>query len=266
MTLVVAPCSHEAARYAVMHWHYSRAMPAGKLVKIGAWEDDRFIGAVLFGRGASPMLVNRWGLSQTEGCELVRVALADHRAPTTQIVAAALEALRRTNPGLRVVVSFADAAQGHVGTIYQAGNWIYTGSVEHTWLRVAGRLMHPKTLHSMYGIGGQSIPWLHDHVDPNAERVAMPPKHRYVMPLDRAMRRPHLHHLRRLGPQRPRHRLRGPMMETRTEWYGRLADAVDGIRLFEHKGWAVRQIVNAMPGLSAVVVYERPSAHHTDGA
>jgi hypothetical protein len=34
-------CSYEAAKYAVEHWHYSKTMPAGKTVKIGAWEDDK---------------------------------------------------------------------------------------------------------------------------------------------------------------------------------------------------------------------------------
>jgi hypothetical protein len=187
--LTVAWCTHEAATYAVMHWHYSKTMPSGKLVKVGAWEAGRFVGAVLFGKGASPNLGGQFGVSNVEVCELVRVAMRDHVTPTTALVAAALRMLRRHSPGLRLVVSFADAGQGHLGTLYQAGNWIYTGPVEHTWYRVRGRLVHPKTLHSTYGIGGQSVPWLRAHVDPKAERVAMPAKHRYLMPLDRAMRR-----------------------------------------------------------------------------
>lgn len=113
--LVVAPCSHHAATHAVTRWHYSRRMPVGKLVKMGAWEEGRFIGAVLFGRGASPALGRRYGCSITEVCELVRVALTTHVAPTTQVVAAALSCLKASNPGLRLVVSFADEAEGHLG-------------------------------------------------------------------------------------------------------------------------------------------------------
>ena len=45
-------CSHEAARWAVEHWHYSKSMPTPPVVKIGVWEDERFIGVVLFSRGA----------------------------------------------------------------------------------------------------------------------------------------------------------------------------------------------------------------------
>ena len=45
-------CSHEAAKYAVEHWHYSQRMPAGKNTYIGAWEGGKFIGALVFGLGA----------------------------------------------------------------------------------------------------------------------------------------------------------------------------------------------------------------------
>ena len=41
--------------------------------------------------------------------------------------AIALRLLARHSPGLRLVVSYADPAQGHVGTIYQAAGWTYLG-------------------------------------------------------------------------------------------------------------------------------------------
>src|SRR2546422_940116 len=65
-------CSHEAARYAVMHWHYSRSVPAGKLVKIGVWETGEFIGCLIFSYGANRNLAKSVGLTQMEVCELTR--------------------------------------------------------------------------------------------------------------------------------------------------------------------------------------------------
>lgn len=188
--LVVKPCSHKAAKHAVMRWHYSKAMPVGKLVKFGVWENRCFIGVVIYGRGAAPDLGTRYGLDQTEVCELVRVALTVHESPVSQIVALSLRTLREANPKLRLVVSFADPNEGHHGGIYQAGNWLYTGpSADARFYRIHGTLYHPKTCHSMYGVGGQSLPWLQRHVDPNVEPVMMPGKHRYLYPLDRQMRR-----------------------------------------------------------------------------
>jgi hypothetical protein len=182
-------CSSEAAAYAVDHWHYSRVMPTGQLAKIGVWEDGAFVGTVIFGKGAAPDLGSRYGLRWTQVCEMVRVALREHVTPTSAIVARALRMLRHQSPGVRLVVSFSDQGHGHYGTLYQAGSWIYTGHVDHWWYRVHGRLIHGKSLHGIHGPGGQSVPWLRAHVDPNAERVLMPAKHRYLMPMDRAMRR-----------------------------------------------------------------------------
>ena len=42
-------CSYQAAQYACCHWHCSRKIPVGKLVKIGIWEGGKFIGATIFG-------------------------------------------------------------------------------------------------------------------------------------------------------------------------------------------------------------------------
>lgn len=185
--MLVAPCSLDAARYAVERWHYSTSMPAGKLARFGVWEGGRFVGAVVFGRGSTPKIGAFAGLSdQREVCELVRVALDRHAAPTTQAVAAAIRQLRSTSPGLRLVVSYADSEQGHRGVIYQAGNWTYTGAMQSWTLVVAGKRVHPRTANRRWGTCDPAA--LRD-LDLDAERIELPPKHRYAYPLDRAMRR-----------------------------------------------------------------------------
>ena len=45
-------CSHQAAKSAVERWHYSSALPAGKSVKVGVWENGKFVGVCMFGMGA----------------------------------------------------------------------------------------------------------------------------------------------------------------------------------------------------------------------
>tara|TARA_Y100000310_G_scaffold83862_1_gene80498 strand:+ start:179 stop:877 length:699 start_codon:yes stop_codon:yes gene_type:complete len=189
MTLVVAPCSHEAAKWAVEHWHYSQRMPSGKLARFGAWEDDRYIGAVIFGSGANQHMLRPYGLDQIEGCELVRVALRDHESPTTQILASAIRSLKMTNPGLRLLVSYADTAQNHYGGIYQAGNWIYLGEYvgTHGVYRINGQPVHGRSVNARYGT--KRIDWLRANVDPEATPMLEPPKHRYVFPLDHRMRK-----------------------------------------------------------------------------
>jgi hypothetical protein len=188
MNLRLDWCSHEAAKYAVEKWHYSQRMPKSKLAKIGVWEKGRFVGAVVFGVGATKDLVKRFGLQDTEGCELVRVALTKHEAPVTKIVARAIKMVARANPKLRLIVSFADPEQGHVGTIYQAGNWIFTGKSQASeeylvnGKRWHGRaLRHEKPAHLTTKQAAALI-------DPEFKVVMGTSKHRYLYPLDSEIR------------------------------------------------------------------------------
>lgn len=64
--------THEAAKFACEKWHYSETMPVPPIVKIGVWENSKFIGVILFSRGASPDLLKPYGLTQYQGCELTR--------------------------------------------------------------------------------------------------------------------------------------------------------------------------------------------------
>ena len=188
MTLRLDFCSREAADYAVRAFHYSHGLPAGRLVCVGAWEAGAFVGAVIFGRGASSEIGSPFGLNQSQVCELVRVALGPHSAPTSRIVSVAVRLLRRLCPGLRLIVSYADPEHGHVGILYQACGWLHIGCTNReSIIRLNGRLLHPRTVASRYRT--RAIGWLREHVAADAAHVRTLPKFRYVMPLDDAMRR-----------------------------------------------------------------------------
>ena len=178
-------CSYEAAKYAVEHWHYSRRMPMPPMVRIGVWEGGRFVGCVIFARGNTPTLGRAYGLEMTEVAELVRVALTNHATPVSRIVSIALKMLRKAAPELRLVVSFADPAEGHHGGIYQAGGWVYTGESEPSWQWFhEGRWKHNREITS--GAFGGSRKVADYKVLPKRLPLG---KHRYLMPLDDDMRR-----------------------------------------------------------------------------
>lgn len=185
--LVVEWATHAAAKYACENWHYSGCLPMGKLVKVGAWEDGKFIGVVIFGRGATPNLGKPYGLDQTECVELVRIALRDHATPVSKIAAIAIRMLKKSNPNVRLIVSFADRSQGHHGGIYQAGNWVYNGEGQPaTFYMINGKMTHPRS------IGAKGLPQNIKgarQLDRNAEAIEVPGKHRYLMALDKQMRK-----------------------------------------------------------------------------
>lgn len=173
--------THEAAKYACENWHYSKCIPKSKIAKIGVWESNIFIGVVLFGVGATSDLVKRYGLMPNEGCELVRVALRQHKTPVSRIISIALKFLRDTFPGLRLVVSFADPEQGHHGGIYQAGNWIFAGNTQAS----------DEYIYKGKRWQGRSFRNSHKGMEkhPDVQIVKGSSKHRYLMPLDEEMRK-----------------------------------------------------------------------------
>jgi len=184
-SLKVDWASHEAAKFACVNWHYSKVIPVGKLVKVGAWENDKFIGVVVFGRGANNNMLRPYALKADEGCELVRIALREHIYPVSKILAIALKFLKKSNPKLKLVVSYADKDQGHNGSIYQATNWIYTGLKNAGSMGafiINGKKTHPKSVHSKNV--KQNIDEVRKHLDPNATIHYTKGKHCYLMPLD----------------------------------------------------------------------------------
>ncbi len=67
-------------------------------------------------------------------------------------------------------------------------NWIYTGVGKTSRVVVHGEVLHGKTASSRYGKRGFNLKWLVANVDPNATRIDGGDKHRYLLPLDDAMR------------------------------------------------------------------------------
>ena len=142
-------------------------------------------------------MLRPYGLDYTEGAELVRVALDLHKATVSRIVAMTFPRLREQSPGLRLVVSYADPERGHHGGIYQAMNWLYLGrTTAADEYMVLGRRMHGRALrstrstHPLGHLAATNIlDWTRQVLDPNAKPVKGSSKHRYVMPLDRAIRR-----------------------------------------------------------------------------
>tara|TARA_R110000744_G_C19306694_1_gene556291 strand:+ start:470 stop:1090 length:621 start_codon:yes stop_codon:yes gene_type:complete len=183
-------CDIKAARFACLNWHYSKSVPVGKLVKVGVWENKKYIGCVLFGRGANNNMLKPFGLNADEGCELVRIALNKHENPVSKILSIALMFLKKQCPNLKLVVSYSDQDQNHHGGIYQATNWIYDG-LKNAGTKGAfiihGKKTHPKSVHSK-GVK-QTLSEVKKHLDPNATVFITKGKHRYLMPLTKEMKK-----------------------------------------------------------------------------
>jgi len=181
-------CDHATARYAVEHWHYSRRMPQGRLEKIGVWEDDRFIGVIIYGYGVTAGYVTRFVESSQHGIQLLRIALNTHKTPVSRMVAISLRMLLQRLPDLRLVITYADPEYLHHGGIYQAGNWIYTGQTPSIpEYIVNGVRHHSRSFRHRKPPQLTTREWL-SQLDPNHQIVSASHKHRYLYPLDARLR------------------------------------------------------------------------------
>ncbi len=174
-------CSHQAAKFACEHWHYSKCTPKFKQVWVGVWEEKQFIGIVAFGRSSTPYLGTAFGLSTTQCAELTRVALREHETPVSRIMAIAIKLLAKQSPGMRLLVSLADPGQGHHGGIYQAMNWVYVGhSSAMTQYFFRGKWRNDSSLMRAMQVDRS----LKDSLSSRK----IDGKHKYLLPLDAAIR------------------------------------------------------------------------------
>ena len=176
--------SHDSVKYACENWHYSKSVPVPPLVKIGVWEDEQFVGVVVFSRGANNDLLKHYGLESTEGCELTRIALNKHQTTVSRIVRIAILFLKKNSQNLKLIVSFADPQYGHHGGVYQAGNWIYAGDTAkgkeywHKGKRLHSRQVSEKGFNIQQGVKRKTV-------KPSECLILNTQgKHRYLMPLD----------------------------------------------------------------------------------
>lgn len=104
----------------------------------GAYLEGRLVGIVTYGTPASsPLRIGICGKAWADKVlELNRLCCENDSNIASQLVGRSLRLL----PKPSVVVSYADTAQGHVGYVYQATNFLYTGlSAKRTDWKVKGK-------------------------------------------------------------------------------------------------------------------------------
>lgn len=187
----------QAIKYACLHYHYSQCVPANPIGYNVYNDNDEWCGVVLYAVGATPNIGSPYNIPTGGVLELVRVALNGKQEQTSKAVSMSLKQLKKDVPQCRLVVSYADCDQQHLGTIYQATNWIYEGlSKGDTYFIIHGRKTHRKSIAAKKVIiNGKKIhcPSTLDAVqrffDPEATVFRSAGKRKYLMPLDKAMRK-----------------------------------------------------------------------------
>ena len=196
MKLTIA--NNKAIRYACMAFHYAKSVPVNTLGYNVYNDNDEWCGVILYGKGANYAIASPFGMYQGEVLELVRVALNGKQECTSKAVAMSLKQLRKDCPLCKLVVSYADCDQSHLGTIYQATNWLYVGTMmentkDSSWI-INGKRYHGRVISTWVkqhgGLKGLTREqFLRKYYDANAAKYVTQGKRKYLMPMNKQVRK-----------------------------------------------------------------------------
>lgn len=137
------------ARKYIASFHYSRTMPDSTRFSFAGYMNGKVCGIVCYGMGCGKNQYTALipGIENGTYVELTRLWCADSYPRNTESKLIA-ESLKLLPPQIKLVLSFADESQGHIGVIYQATNWIYCGiNAGGKMLRCEdGTIKHPRLL------------------------------------------------------------------------------------------------------------------------
>jgi len=119
------PIKSEETRQWFLQKHYMKRMPL-IMFAFGLYENNYLIGVISYGAPASPHLAR--GVCGEEHAldvlELNRLCLdSNEKNMASILIARSMKLL----PPPKIIVSYADTKAGHIGYVYQATNFIYTG-------------------------------------------------------------------------------------------------------------------------------------------
>jgi hypothetical protein len=123
--LKILPIKNEETYPWLLQKHYAKRIPQ-IMFAFGLYEENELVGVVTYGIPASPALcMGICGKEYSDKVlELNRVCLLNNdKNQASFLVANSIKLL----PKPTIVVSYADTGKGHIGYVYQATNFLYTG-------------------------------------------------------------------------------------------------------------------------------------------
>lgn len=174
-TLTIKKITYNDTKRWLIEKHYAHRMPSISYA-FGLYRGYELIGIVTYGSPPSQSLcIGICGKEYSKNVlELNRLCI-NSDAPknsASYLIGRTTKMLPRDS----IIVSYADTSMEHIGKIYQATNFIYTGlSDKRTEWREKGKNTHSKSVCEMY-----DLKFRKENLD-RFELVNRPRKHRYIM-------------------------------------------------------------------------------------
>lgn len=187
--LVIAPIPHAVAAELVTRYHYLHSAPAAVKLSLGVFVGAEIRGTAIFTAGPINAFQLVEGATQDDCWTLARLWIADElpRNSESRVLAIILRALRRCT-AIKIIASYADPAVEHdgiphLGYVYQACNFAYTGLSEAQPLMAIGDapFRHTRSIASVAGTHSRRYFELHGLAVRLQPTI---PKHRYLYFVD----------------------------------------------------------------------------------
>jgi hypothetical protein len=130
-SIIVRPIPSVAAKKIIVKNHYLHSFLGCTQLCFGMFIENRLLGALTLGAGPTNAFRLVEGAKPNDCLTLTRLWLSEELPPNSEsrVVAISLRFLKKYTK-LKFLVTYADPTQGHIGIIYQAGGWLYTGLSE----------------------------------------------------------------------------------------------------------------------------------------
>ncbi len=183
----IRPINSSVAKNIILKYHYSHTWPVAKL-SLGMYVDSKLNAVVVYGHSASARMSG--SLPSENYWELQRLFSFDWAGKNTEsyLIAASIRYIKQNHKEIDCLISFADPEQGHVGTIYQATNWLYCGISDPTGgyiYKFDGKWEHTRSTGARLGTR------VHEKIlkmYPDIEYRKVIRKHRYIYLLPKSKR------------------------------------------------------------------------------
>ena len=117
--------SYKAIKYACRKFHYAKTVPVTNISYSVFNNKKEWCGVICYGLGANYLLGKTYGVVSGQFLELTRMALNGKQESTSKAMAISIKLLKKHKPLVKILISYADKGQKHLGIIYQATNWYF---------------------------------------------------------------------------------------------------------------------------------------------
>jgi hypothetical protein len=151
MKIQIKPIEEVIALELILNNHYSKIMPRLTKHHLGGYVNDELVGVLTLGWGTRPVHTIKKlfpSLNPADYYEIGKMCILEKMPKNTesQFLAAIESWIKKNEPQIKVLFTWADGILGKPGYVYQSANFLYGGFITtDLYITDKGEKVHPRT-------------------------------------------------------------------------------------------------------------------------